>query len=127
MTPVQINIPAICPDAPDHAGTSCRSCSHGAGPRIASAASFHGRDEMGSLQQRQGDRLPIALQRAEAKTRALVHDTAAQPLIHASQGARTTAQRILWLQRAASAWARPLEAVAACLRVVRTAATSRSR
>ena len=86
----------------------------GAGPRRASGASFHGHDEMGSLRQRQIDRLPIALQRAEAKTQALAHDSAAEPLVHASRRARTTAQRIVWLQRAASAWARPLEAVAAC-------------
>lgn len=59
-------------------------------------------------------RLPAASRRAADKTQGLTHDPAAQPLIRAAQRASTSAQRIVWLQRAASAWARPFETVAAC-------------
>lgn len=60
------------------------------------------------------ERLPLALQRAERKIRSTVPAASAGKLLKAAQGARTVAQRVVWLQKAASAWAKPLEAVAAC-------------
>jgi Fe-S-cluster containining protein len=68
----------------------------------------------GILHERQTQRLPQASRRAAEKMQGLAHDAAAQPLIHAAQRAATVTQRVVWLQRAASAWARPLEAVSAC-------------
>lgn len=41
---------------------------------------------------------------------------AAAPLLRAAKNARSVAARVLWLQRAASAWAKPLEPLAACAR-----------
>jgi Fe-S-cluster containining protein len=44
----------------------------------------------------------------------LTADAGAGPLLKASQRAKTVAQRVIWLQRAASAWAKRMEAVSAC-------------
>ena len=65
---------------------------------------------------RQRERLPVARARAQAKVAGLAGNGSAQRLLRASQGARTAPQRVVWLQRAASAWARPFEAVGACRR-----------
>ena len=54
------------------------------------------------------------MERAERKLRSLQQDAAAKSLLDASMRARTAAQRVAWLQRAASAWARPMEKVSAC-------------
>jgi Fe-S-cluster containining protein len=67
-----------------------------------------------SLAQLQRERLPLAMQRAQAKLASLAADASAGPLLKASQRAKTVAQRVIWLQRAASAWAKPIEAVSAC-------------
>ena len=83
-------------------------------PIVSSDVSSRDSGEAASLRQRQEERLPLALRRAEEKTRSLTKDADAPRLIHAAQRASTTAQRVLWLQRAASAWSRPLEAVGAC-------------
>lgn len=66
------------------------------------------------LAQQQRERLPLAMQRAQTKLAGLANDRTAKPLLKASQKAATAAQRVIWLQRAASAWASPMEAVAAC-------------
>jgi len=66
------------------------------------------------LAQRQRDRLPLAMQRAQEKLACLAPSGEATPLLKASQKAKTVAQRVIWLQRAASAWARPMEALSAC-------------
>ena len=68
-------------------------------------------EHLGALQ---ASRLPIAIRRAEEKTKDLQQDLAADSLIQAAQRAKTVTQRIVWLQRAATAWARPLETVATC-------------
>jgi Fe-S-cluster containining protein len=67
-----------------------------------------------NLSQQQRERLPLAMQRAQAKLASLAVDASAGPLLKASQKAKTVAQRVIWLQRAASAWAKPMEAVTAC-------------
>jgi Fe-S-cluster containining protein len=67
-----------------------------------------------TLPQQQRERLPLAMQRAQAKLASLTADASAGPLLKASQRAKAVAQRVIWLQRAASAWARPMEAVSAC-------------
>lgn len=66
------------------------------------------------LQQAQHDRLPIAKARAEAKLASVIPNAAAERLLSAARKAGTGRQRVLWLQRTASAWAQPLERVAAC-------------
>lgn len=66
------------------------------------------------LVHQQHERLPLAMQRAQAKLAGLAADANAAPLLKASQQAKTVLQRVIWLQRAASAWARPMEALAAC-------------
>lgn len=66
------------------------------------------------LAQEQRARLPLALQRAQDKLAHLVGGAGPTPLLRASQKAKTAAQRVIWLQRAASAWAQPMEAVSAC-------------
>ncbi|KWT71765.1 MULTISPECIES: YkgJ family cysteine cluster protein [unclassified Variovorax] len=67
-----------------------------------------------NLPQQQRERLPLATQRARDKLASLTVDASAGSLIRASQKARTAAQRVVWLQRAASARAKPMEAVSAC-------------
>lgn len=66
------------------------------------------------LEQQQRDRAPIAAQRAEAKLSRIPGRPAIQPLITAAQRARSLGQRVVWLQRAATAWAKPMEPLAAC-------------
>jgi Fe-S-cluster containining protein len=66
------------------------------------------------LATRQRERAVTAAQRAGAKLKDLRPNDAASALIAASQRARSLEQRVIWLQRAASAWARPLEDVGAC-------------
>lgn len=66
------------------------------------------------LAQRQRERAPLAMALAAAKLEALDAADTAGALVAASQRARTLTQRVVWLQRAASAWARPLEPVSAC-------------
>ncbi|RYE42898.1 MAG: YkgJ family cysteine cluster protein [Hyphomicrobiales bacterium] len=83
-------------------------------PIVSSDVSSQDSGEAASLRQRQEERLPLALRRAEEKTRSLTKHADAPRLIQAAQCASTMTQRVLWLQRAASAWARPLEAVGAC-------------
>lgn len=68
----------------------------------------------GSLAAQQRERLPLATQRAERKLRSVRQDQTASALVAASVRARTATQRVVWLQRAASAWARPVESVSAC-------------
>lgn len=51
---------------------------------------------------------------AAAKLETLDAADTAGALVAASQRARTLTQRVVWLQRAASAWARPMESVSAC-------------
>jgi Fe-S-cluster containining protein len=63
---------------------------------------------------RQAARLPLATQRAAQKMRMLQSSTEAEALVRASQRAPTVAQRIVWLHKAATAWGKPVEAVAAC-------------
>ncbi|WP_076999110.1 YkgJ family cysteine cluster protein [Variovorax sp. KK3] len=62
----------------------------------------------------QRSRLPLAIERAQSKLARVEADTSAAKLVKASQRAKSVAQRVVWLQRAASAWARPIEAVSAC-------------
>lgn len=66
------------------------------------------------LAQRQRERAPLAMALAAEKLEALDAADTAGALVAASQRARTLTQRVVWLQRAASAWARPLEPVSAC-------------
>jgi transposase len=67
------------------------------------------------LAAQQRERLPSATERAESKLRSLAPDDTVKPLLAASVRARTATLRVVWLQRAASAWARPIEKVSACL------------
>lgn len=60
------------------------------------------------------ERWPVAAERAMCKVAQLADDGTATQLLKASQKASRASQRIVWLHRAASAWARPLESVAAC-------------
>ena len=53
---------------------------------------------------------------AEAAVARCKPNPAAVGLIRAAQAARTVSARVVWLQRAASAWAQPLVAVGACSR-----------
>lgn len=66
------------------------------------------------LAQRQRERAPLAMALAAEKLEALDAADTVGALVAASQRARTLTQRVVWLQRAASAWARPLEPVSAC-------------
>lgn len=66
------------------------------------------------LAQRQRERAPLAMALAAEKLEALDAADTAGALVAASQRASTLTQRVVWLQRAASAWARPLEPVSAC-------------
>lgn len=60
------------------------------------------------------ERLPVAVERAHRKVRTVQPSREAEQLVKAAQKASTAAQRVIWLQRAASAWAKPIETVAAC-------------
>lgn len=60
------------------------------------------------------ERVPIAVERAHCKLRTVQPNREADQLVRAAQKASTASQRVLWLQRAASSWAKPIEKVAAC-------------
>jgi hypothetical protein len=60
------------------------------------------------------ERWPLAVERAARKAASVVPNLYANKLLQVSQKAATASQRVMWLQRAASAWGRPLDAVAAC-------------
>lgn len=60
------------------------------------------------------ERWPATLERARRKTAAVVPGAHAQQLVKASQKASSASQRVIWLHRAATAWSKPLEPVAAC-------------
>lgn len=68
---------------------------------------------------RQRARFPLAEQRAKAKVQAL-RDSGATihvgPLVRAARNAATVTQRVIWMQRAASAWAAVFAPVAPCRR-----------
>jgi hypothetical protein len=72
--------------------------------------------DLSALPQYVQERWPVAVERATRKTASAVPNQDANKLLKVSQKASTAAQRIVWLQRAASAWAKPLEEVAACRR-----------
>lgn len=62
-------------------------------------------------------RWPIAVKRAEDKVQRLESNAcAAARLVLAAQRARSVTQRVVWLQRAATAWAQPFAGIAACRR-----------
>lgn len=62
-------------------------------------------------------RWPIAVGRAEDKLQRVQSNAqVATRLIRAAQRARSVTQRVVWLQRAATAWAQPFEGIAACRR-----------
>jgi Fe-S-cluster containining protein len=60
------------------------------------------------------DRVPVAIERAHRKIRMVQQSREAEQLVRAAQKASNASQRVIWLQRAASAWAKPIEKVAAC-------------
>ena len=60
------------------------------------------------------ERWPVAVERAYRKVAQVGPSAHAAQLVKASQRASSASQRVVWLHRAASAWAKPLEAVAAC-------------
>lgn len=62
----------------------------------------------------QRERMPLAMQRAADKLAALVPDDGAARLLRQAMTARTATQRVVWVQRAASAWSAPMAPVAAC-------------
>ncbi len=67
-----------------------------------------------SLPFAQRERMPLAMQRASDKLAALAPDDGAARLVRQAMGAHTATQRVVWVQRAASAWSVPMEPVAAC-------------
>ncbi len=60
------------------------------------------------------ERWPLAAERASRKLAGLSENPAAWRLVQAAQRAPNARQRVVWLQRAADAWAAPMRAVAAC-------------
>lgn len=60
------------------------------------------------------ERLPVAIERAHRKIRTVQPNREAEQLVRAAQKASSASQRIVWLQRAATAWAKPIEKIAAC-------------
>jgi Fe-S-cluster containining protein len=66
------------------------------------------------LVQQQAERLPRAMKRAEEKLRTVTPNKSASRLLANAHAAPNARQRVVWLHRAASAWAEPLQAVAAC-------------
>lgn len=61
-----------------------------------------------------GARFAAAERHAQAVLKTAIPDGRAQTLLRAAQRAATVEQRVVWLRRSASAWAEPLDAVAAC-------------
>lgn len=70
-----------------------------------------GKSDLRTLQR---ERTALAQARAAAKLLKVAPSERANTLVSAAQRARTLEQRVIWLQRAASAWAEPMEAIAAC-------------
>jgi uncharacterized protein len=66
------------------------------------------------LPPQQSERVPLAMRRAEEKLARLPPDPAASRLLNTARRAASATQRVMWLQRAASAWAKPMQEVAAC-------------
>ncbi|MGJ7523776.1 YkgJ family cysteine cluster protein [Variovorax sp. LT1P1] len=62
----------------------------------------------------QHQREPVAMARAAGKIETIKPDPDVPRLLRAAQAARTVGQRVVWLHRTASAWARPIATVAAC-------------
>jgi hypothetical protein len=60
------------------------------------------------------ERWPAAIERAERKVSSAEASPAVEKLVQAAQRASTARQRVVWLHRAADAWATPLQAVSAC-------------
>ena len=60
------------------------------------------------------ERWPVAVERAQEKLATVRVDPSAARLLKAAQRATGAAQRVLWLQRSASAWGRALAPAAAC-------------
>lgn len=60
------------------------------------------------------ERVPIAIERAHRKIRTVQQSREAEQLLRVAQKASTASQRVIWLQRTAAAWAKPIEKVAAC-------------
>jgi Fe-S-cluster containining protein len=70
--------------------------------------------QMTELVQMQRQRLQTAMERAQSKLVGLRPNPDANRLLNLARTASKTSQRVMWLQQAASAWAMPLETVAAC-------------
>ena len=83
-------------------------------PTPAEAIGAGGGFPTSGLAARQQARLAVATRRAGEKVKALQPDKAADLLVRASQRAPTVAQRVTWLHKAATAWGKPIAAVAAC-------------
>lgn len=62
------------------------------------------------------DRLPLATAHAEGVVARAERNPHADALLTAARQGQTAAQRVLWLQKAASAWSEPLVALGACRR-----------
>ena len=60
------------------------------------------------------ERWPVAVERAQRKTAQAVGSVHAERLVQAALRAPTQRQRVVWMHKAAEAWAKPLAAVAAC-------------
>lgn len=60
------------------------------------------------------ERWPLAVERARRKLAGVASNPAAWRLVQAAQRAPSARQRVVWLHRAADAWAAPQQAVAAC-------------
>ena len=71
-------------------------------------------DDLASLPAYARERWPVAFERATRKIASAVPDRSAHQLIKAAQRASSASQRVVWLRRAGSAWAKPLQAVSAC-------------
>lgn len=69
-----------------------------------------------NLRTRQLERLPVALERAEAKIATVSHadNSSVLRLVKAARAARSATQRVIWIHRAASAWGAPMAGLAAC-------------
>lgn len=72
--------------------------------------------ELSTLPEDVRERWPVAVGRAARKAKSVLPNRDANQLVKIAQKAGTASQRVIWLQRAASAWTKPLEAVAACRR-----------
>jgi len=87
------------------------------GARTVLSLAWEGREP--DLQQLPEDvraRVPLAQERAEAKATSTSPGATAPALLEAARSARRRSQRVIWLQRFASAWIAPYEAVSPCRR-----------